>query len=114
MNLHAAELIEQIQAALTGVSPLRQLTDAEEKTFDALLRKAERLGESLREPPKPAEPERPDPLLAGTKLHRLALAEIEASGGKLNYSQAFARLVVDHWPLIQEWQQSVQAPRRRR
>ena len=49
MNRHAAELLPQIQAALTGVSPLRQLTDAEEKTFHALLKKIERLGESLRE-----------------------------------------------------------------
>jgi hypothetical protein len=114
MNLHAAELLPQIQAALTGVSPLRQLTDAEQKTFDATLRKLSRLAESLREPPLPAEPERPDPLQAGAQIHELALQEIKGSNGALSYTDALTRVCMSNWPLVREWQQSVQAPRRRR
>jgi hypothetical protein len=107
MNLHAAELIEQIQAALAGVSPIRQLTDAEEKTFDALLRKAERLGESLREPPLPAEPEQPaDPLAAGAQLDAMAWEASQASGGKLSYTAALHRIVADpdNLDLVLEYQ----------
>lgn len=114
MNLHAAELLPQIHAALGVVAPIRQLTDAEEKTFHALLKKIERLGESLREPPKPADPERPDPLAAGAKLDAMAWEACQASGGKLSYTAALHRIVADpdNLDLVLEYQASGKTRRR--
>jgi hypothetical protein len=87
--------------------------DADVREVLEVVKKIGALGKRLRAAAVP-KPERPDPLAAGAKLHALAVEKIEASGGKLTYSQAWATLVMDHWPLIQEWQQSVQPPRRRR
>jgi len=69
--------------------------------------------EAMTPPPEP-EKRLPDPLAAGTKLHELAQQEIRASGGKLTYAAALHRVCVNNWELVQEYQQSVQEPRRRR
>lgn len=96
--------------------PDDKVPDADVREVLEVVKKIGALGKRLRASVDAArEPEpQPDPLAAGTKLHALAQAAIKASDGKLSYSEAFAGLVLDHWPLVQEWQQSVHPPRRRR
>jgi hypothetical protein len=96
--------------------PGDQVPDSDARAILEVVKKIGQLGARLKATAKATlpTPERPDPLAAGAKLHSLALEQIEASSGKLTYSQAWAKLVFSHWELIREWQQSVQAPRRRR
>jgi hypothetical protein len=97
--------------------PGDQVPDADARAILEVVKKIGALGTRLRATAKaalPAAPEPPDPLQAGAKLHALALAEIERSGGKLGYPAAFSRICMNNWDMVKEWQQSVQAPRRRR
>lgn len=116
-----AEQFEQYKTEIQRIldktaRPDDRVPDADMHEILRTLKKIGRLGTQMRASAKAAlpQPERPDPLGAGARLHALAVEKIEASGGTLTYSQAWATLVMEHWPLIQEWQQSVQAPRRRR
>ena len=107
--------IQKVLDKTTG--PHDQVPTADVQEILRALKKIGRLGTQMRasvEAAQAPEPEQADPLAAGAKLDALAKAAIKASGGKLSYSEAFAGLVVDHWPLVREWQQSVQPPRRRR
>jgi hypothetical protein len=95
--------------------PTDRVPDADAREILEIVKKIGKLGTKLRASARatlPPEPDQPDPLAAGAKLHHLTLEAQQASGGKLTYSEAFATLVSDHWGLIREWQQSV--PRRRR
>jgi hypothetical protein len=96
--------------------PTDQVPDADARAILEVVKKIGALGTKLRASAKAElpQPERADPLLAGAKLHALALAEIEANGGKLSYPAAFSRICMNNWDMVKEWQQSVQAPRRRR
>lgn len=97
--------------------PADRVPTADVREIIKIVEKIGKLGARLRATANAAlepEPERADPLAAGAKLHAMALQAIKDSGHKLTYSQAWAGLVMEHWPLIQEWQQSVQVPRRRR
>ena len=117
LNEEFKEYRAQIQRILDKTArPDDKVPDADVREVLEVVKKIGALGKRLRASVDAArEPEpQADPLAAGAKLHALAMEKIEASGGKLSYSQAWATLVMDHWPLIQEWQQSVQVPRRRR
>jgi hypothetical protein len=87
--------------------------DADVREVLEVVKKIGALGKSMRasvEAARKPEPQ-PDPLAAGAKLHELALLEIKASGGKLTYTAAMQRVAVNNWPLMQEYQQSVQRSR---
>ena len=95
--------------------PDDKVPDADVREVLEVVKKIGALGKHLRASVDAArEPEpQADPLAAGAKLHAMALHEIKASGGKLTYAAAMQRVAVNNWPLMQEYQQSVQEPRRR-
>jgi hypothetical protein len=96
--------------------PGDQVPDADARAILEVVKKIGALGTKLRASAKATlpEPEQPDPLAAGAKLHALALAEIEASNGKLTYSAAFSRTCMNNWDKVKEWQASIPARRRGR
>jgi hypothetical protein len=103
--------IKRVLDKTTG--PHDQVPDADVRDILETLKQIGALGKKLRASVVP-KPERPDPLSAGAKVHAIATAAIEASGGKMSWTAAMQHVCLNHWDLVREWQQSVQAPRRRR
>jgi len=105
----AAQFTACKQQMLDGLDALQPTTAIERQVFAEVRRQVEAMT-----PPEPEPEKRPtDPLAAGAKLHKLTQREIKASGGKLTYTAALKRVVSDpdNWPLVQEYQQSVQRSR---
>jgi len=107
----AAQFAACKQQMLDGLDGLQPTTAIERQVFAEVRRQVEAMTPPE---PEPKPEKRPtDPLAAGAKLHKLTQREIRVSGGKLTYTAALKRVVADpdNWPLVQEYQQSVQRSR---
>lgn len=108
----------QIQRILDKTArPDDKVPDADVREVLEVVKKIGKLGTRLRasvEAAREPEPEQADPLGAGQRMHAMALKFQAESGGKLTYAAALQRVCIENWPLVREYQQSVQVPHRRR
>lgn len=118
LNEEFKEYRAQIQRILDKTArPDDKVPDADVREVLEVVKKIGALGKHLRASAKaalPADPERPDPLAAGTKLDAMAREASQASGGKLSYTAALHRIVADpdNLDLVLEYQASGKTRRR--
>ena len=111
LNEKFKEYRTEIQRILDKTTrPDDKVPDADVREVLEVVKKIGALGTRLRASDKaasPADPERPDPLAAGHRMHAMALKFQAESNGKLTYTQALQRVAVENFDLIREYQQSV-------